>query len=236
VRSTTDRLRRGAPLLIVLLIAACSGPSPSPSQPGPSEASASPAASAAEESAPAASASAGAGPGQPYDAADILEAMSTSPRPDGVAEELQTNAIAAAIAAEIWTFDGMPWDEMVVGGTCGAQTCVVEVSGSREGVEGDDAWTFAVDPATETVSVGATDLRALPGEVADELDTLARSLVVNEALETMELSNLAWLPPPGTDRFAMSYRSGGEEGSCGVDLVVDAAERSIVDEITIGDC
>ena len=150
--------------------------------------------------------------------------MSTSPRPDGVPDELQTEAIAAAIAAEIWTFDGTPWDEMVVGGTCGPETCIVEVSGSREGVEGDDAWTFAVDLAAESVSVGATDLRALPGEVADDLDGLARSLVADEELETMELSNLAWLPPPGADRFAMSYRSGGEEGSCGVDLVVDAAE------------
>ena len=52
----------------------------------------------------------------------------------------------------------------------------------------------------------------------------------------MVLSSLAWLPPPGADRFAMSYRSGGEEGSCGVDLVIDADEASIVDEISIGDC
>ena len=162
--------------------------------------------------------------------------MSTSPRPDGVPEELQTDAIAAAIAAEIWTFDGTRWDEMVVGGTCGPETCVVEVSGSREGVEADDVWTFAVDPATESVTVGATDLRALPEEVVGDLDVLARSLVADEALEAMVLSSLAWLPPPSNDRFAMSYRSGGEEGSCGVDLVIDTDEESIVDEIPTGDC
>jgi hypothetical protein len=232
----TDRLGRIAPLLVAILIASCTQPSPSPtaSEAASSEpsapTSASPAASASAEP------SAAAGPGRPYDGDDILIAMRTSPRPDGVPDELETDAIAAAIADEIWTIDGTPWDTMVIGATCGSDTCTVDVSGSRDGIDGDDVWTFSVEPSTGEVTVGATDLRALPADVVTGLDVLARSLVDDAPLGAMALASASWLPPADANRFALSYRTGGEEGSCGVDLVIDTADEAIVDEQTIGDC
>ncbi len=182
------------------------------------------------------SASAAVGPGRPYDAADILEAMRASPRPDGVPGVLQTDAIASAIADEIWTIDGEPWDTFLIGASCGPDSCLVEVVGSRDEAEDDDAWTFGVNPGTGEVTVGATDLRALPPAFVADLDRLARSLVDDAPIGSMVLANVAWLPPADVNRFAMSYRTGGEEGSCGVDVVIDIDERVVVDRQTLGDC
>jgi hypothetical protein len=44
----------------------------------------------------------------------------------------------------------------------------------------------------------------------------------------MLLTSLKWLPPPSDGTFVASYRSGGEEGSCGVDLTLDAARAVVV--------
>lgn len=227
-----------APLLASIGLAACTqvSPSPVPSTPEPTHASAPASAQPSASEAPPPSPSAAAGPGRPYDAADILEAMRTSPRPDGVPRALQTDAIASAIADEIWTIDGEPWDTFLIGASCGPDTCLVEVVGSRDDAEDDDAWTFGVDSGTGKVTVGATDLRALPSPFIDDLDRLARSLVNEAPIGSMALASVAWLPPADANRFAMSYRTGGEEGSCGLDIVIDPEERLVVSQQTLGDC
>lgn len=175
-------------------------------------------------------------PGRPYAAADILEAMRTSPRPDGVPDELQTDAIAAAIASAIWTADGTPWDTLVVDASCGDRSCAVDVAGSRSGVDGEDLWTFAVMPSSGSVSVERTALRAVPPDLVTELEDLARSLVDPADLEGMTLSAVLWEPPPTTDRYTLTYRSGGEEGSCGLELVVDPRAGEVVDRRSVGAC
>ena len=173
--------------------------------------------------------------GQPYDAAAILEAMRTSPRPDGVPAELQTDAIAASIADAIWTIDGEPWDAILIGASCGA-SCLIEVAGTREGAAGDDVWTF------EQTSTGAAELladgvqlHAIPENVVADLDRRARSLLGAD-VEGMTLTSATWQLPPHADEFALSYRSGGEEGSCGLDLVLDAARGEIADRVLVGSC
>ena len=161
--------------------------------------------------------------------------MASSPRPDGVPEELQTDAIAGAIAEAIWTFDGAPWDAIVIGGSCGG-SCLVEVAGTRDGTPGDDVWAFAVVPASEQVAIESAELRAIPDELVEELDELARSLVAPADLEDMRLTAATWHPPPDTDRFTLIYRSGGEEGSCGLDLLIDADAAEILDQSSSGAC
>jgi hypothetical protein len=223
----TDRALSLAAL--VVLAAACAGPTPS--DPAGRSAGDTP-----ESVPPTSSADASAGPGQPYTGAEILDAMRSSPRPDGVPDELQTDAIAAAIADAIWTFDGEAWNEIVIGGTCAADSCLVEVSGSRDGADADDVWVFAVVPAGGDVAVESTALGAIPTSSVEGLDELARSLLDGAALDGMLLTATTWVPPPGGDEFTLSYRSGGEEGSCGADVVIDAVRRELVDERRIGDC
>ena len=222
---TTDRVARVGALLL-LLTTACTSPSPSS---GPADSQAPPSTSGPSDGA-------AAEPGQPYDAGEILDAMRTSPRPDGVPDEVETDAIAGAIAEAIWTIDGATWDDIVIGGSCAADACLVEVSGSRAGSSGDDLWAFAVVPSSGAVTVESTELSAIDDETVDDLDALARSLLEPADLEGMRLTAATWQPPPDADRFALSYRSGGEEGSCGLELVVDIEASEIVDERSIGGC
>ena len=136
--------------------------------------------------------------------------------------------MAAALAGAIWTYDGRPWTTMALGGSCGADSCTVEVAGGVPGGAGDDAWTFRVTPSTAAVEVLDSDLRAIPSELVTRLDAAARQ--ADPSLEGMLLASAEWLPPPDADRFALHYRSGDEEGSPARDVVLDASTGRLVDE------
>jgi hypothetical protein len=173
-------------------------------------------------------------PGRPFDAATLLALMRESRRPGGVPDALETDAIATALAGAIWTFDGRPWTTTAVGGSCGPATCTLEIAGARADLAGDDLWAFAISPATGAVEVVAAQLRALPAELPIAVDELVRAADADESLAGLLLASLTWLPPPEDGRFLASYRSGGEEGSCGVDVTLDAVSALIVAEQGLG--
>lgn len=216
-----------------VVMGACSigVPSPSASGAGPSATqsatqgtlpSASPAAIALPE------------PGRPYDAGALLAAMRDSRRPGGVPDVLETDAVASAMADAVWTLDGRPWVTVAAGGSCGPETCTLELSGAAAGTEADDLWVFDVDPGTGAVHVAGAELRSLPNGLAADLDGLVRSLVDPATLEGLIVTSVRWLPPPADGRFVLSYRSGGEEGgSCGTDITVDVLVPEIVSDIAI---
>jgi hypothetical protein len=104
----------------------------------------------------------------------------------------------------------------------------------RSDLAGDDLWVFAISPTTATVEVVAAELRALPAELPIAVDQLVRSMDPDESLGGMLMTSLTWLPPPDDGRFLASYRSGGEEGSCGVDVTLDAVIAMIVEEQGLG--
>lgn len=166
--------------------------------------------------------------GTPFDAATILTAMSESRRPGGVPDELETEAIAAAVATAISTFDGLPWTTMAASGSCGPDSCTLELAGTRPDGHGDDLWIFDVRPAEGTVVVLTAELRGLPNELLPALDGLARSLLPAATLDGLLLTSARWLAPPLGGQFALSYRGDGEEGSCGIELTLDAVTPSIV--------
>jgi hypothetical protein len=169
-------------------------------------------------------------PGRPFDAAMLLAAMRESRRPGGVPDEIETDAIATALAVAIWTFDGRPWTTTAAGGSCGPDSCTLEVAGVRAGMTGDDLWVFAVSPATGSVEVVSADLRSLPADVPIAVGELVRSSDADRSLAGMLLASVRWLPPPAEGTFVASYRSGGEEGSCGADVTLDAVHAVIVSE------
>ena len=172
-------------------------------------------------------------PGRPFDAATLLAAMRDSRRPGGVPDELETDAIAAALADAIWTFDGRPWTTTAASGSCGPERCTLEVAGARTDMTGDDLWVFSVTPATGSVEVVSAELRSLPDEVVVVVDQLVRALDADGSLTGMVPTSLKWLPPDG-ETFVASYRSGGEEGSCGADVALDANGPVIVSEQSLG--
>jgi len=197
-------------------------PSATPSATQSAHASATPAALALPE------------PGRPYDAGTLLAAMRDSRRPGGVPDALETDAVASALGDAIWTVDGRPWSTLATGGSCGPETCTLEVSGAAAGAEADDLWVFDVEPGTGAVRVASVELRSLPDGLAADLDGLVRSLVDPAALDGLFVTSTRWIPPPAAGQFVLSYRSGGEEGDqCGTDLTVDAAAPEIVSNAAI---
>jgi hypothetical protein len=168
-------------------------------------------------------------PGRPFDADDILLAMRESRRPGGVPPQLQTNEIAGAVAEQVWTFDGEPWSDLVIGGSCGPETCTLEVAGQPEGAVGEDLYVFSVIPSTATVDLVSADLLGVPEDLFSDLDATARA-GVDEPLEGLSLLSARWLPPPDAGQYALAYRPGGEEGSCGLDVVLDAGSGTVVSD------
>jgi hypothetical protein len=237
VRST-DGLRLLPIALIVLVSAACStvGPVlPTVPEPTPSDGPTAPIEPTEEPvvatlAAPSFTAVDLSEPGRPLDAATLLAAMRDSRRPGGVPDQMETDAIAGSLANAIWTFDGGPWTTMAAGGSCGAESCTLEIAGSRTGIPGEDLWVFAVVPATGSVAVVSAELRSLPDDLLTRLDELTRKIVQAGNLDGMLLTSVRWLAPPETDRFVLSYRTGGEEGSCRVDYTLDAGHATIVSE------
>ncbi len=228
-------------MLAVLVLGACEAtvtPEPVPSSASPtSSASATPNPTAAASPSATGTPEPSAGiavpePGRPWDGAALLREMADSTRPDGVPASLRTAPIAEALADAIWTVDGATWDTFAIGGFCGTTSCTVEVAGTHLGRAGEDLWVLQVDPAGARVDVLDADVRSLPPELVEQLDGLARASI---DLEGMVLGTARWLPPP-TDpgRFGLSYRSGGEEGSCRRDLVLDAGSGEVVEETAAG--
>jgi hypothetical protein len=167
-------------------------------------------------------------PGHPLDPATLLGVMRSSPRPGGVPDQMETDAVAAAVAGAIWTLGGEPWTTVAAGGSCGPESCTLEVAGSRAGTPGEDLWVFAVTPATGAVEVVTAEIRSMPAELVIRLDELTRALAEAGSLDAMVLTSARWLPQPNRGLFVLSYRSGGEEGSCGIDHTVDASAPNIV--------
>ncbi|HSI99408.1 MAG TPA: hypothetical protein VLA59_03375 [Patescibacteria group bacterium] len=221
---------------VVLALAGCGAPTPTPSStPGDSALpSATPTASPAAPEPSASAPIALPEPGRPYDADDVLEAMRESRRPGGVPAELQDAEIAAQLAERLWTFDGEPWDAIAAGGACDASTCSLELSGGTNATGGEDVWRFSIDLTSDAVEVVDADLHAVPDETAAALDRWVRALDAGGVLDGLLTTAVRWLPPPAEDRFRLAYRSGDEEGSCSVDLELDAAAGRITEIVPSG--
>lgn len=163
--------------------------------------------------------------GQPYDAADILDLMAASRRPGGVPAALQTDAVARQVASAIWTYRGARWVTSAAGGTCGPSVCTLELAGTLEGGQDEDLWVFEV--AGDAAALVTAELRAMPPQLVEELDAIARA--VEPAIDRHELvlGTATWLLPANRGHFRLSYRSGGEEGSCRLDVIIDAGDGSL---------
>jgi hypothetical protein len=159
--------------------------------------------------------------------------MGSSPRPGGVPDQLETEPIAAALAERIWTISGEPWDQIVAGGSCGPESCTLEVAGAPAGALGEDLYVFSVVPASETVELQRAELRGLPASLLPELEALAREAIAEDALTGLRLVSARWLPPPDDGQFVLSFRPGGEESACGLDVTLDTRRAEVTEQRTV---
>lgn len=166
---------------------------------------------------------------RPYDADDLLVAMRASRRPGGVPDELEVPAVAAGLAAQLWTWSGDPYPTLVVGGSCGPERCTVEVSGAPTGAAGADLYAYRVDRATRQVAIEGTDLRGYPATLDPIIDRVVRDALDPALLEGLILTGAAWQLPPATGQLLAAYRSGGEERSPGLDVLVDLTTGGVLE-------
>lgn len=239
-RPGIPRLLAASAAAVALLLAACSSnvasppvsspasggtPSASPSAiatPAPSSVPPSPAPSPSPTPTPAKA-------GTPYDASTLLQAMADSRRPGGVPDQVQTTPIADQMAQAIWTYDGQPWPALAISGSCGPASCTIDVSGTPDGAAGEDLYTFDVRPDDGMVDVLLADLHGYPTELNSMLDEIARKGVAADRLAGLSLVSARWVPPPDDGQYVLSYRSGGEEGSPALDVVVDLSSGMVLD-------
>lgn len=228
-------LRAGHLFVAVLLLGACGAPA-SETSPPVSSTPADPTPSMSPEPSPSvADGLEVPAPDRPFDADALLAAMRTSRRPGGVPDQLETQAISAALAERIWTFGGATWSTFAAGGSCGPEACTFEIGGTPANAQGEDLYIFSVVPSSGDVELLDATLRGVPLDLVDDLDALARRLLEPEHLAGLSLAGVRWLPPPDEGQFVLSYRSGGEEGSCGADITVDAPASGVVSDTRL-DC
>ena len=165
-------------------------------------------------------------PAHPFTADELLAAMRDSRRPGGVPDALETPAIAAAVAERLWTFGPGGWATSSVGGGCGPQVCSLEIGGTADGALGEDLYVFTIDPARGAASLTDRSLGGTPEDLVEALDAAARD-TWDGSLEGLGLASVAWQPPPDEGTFVLTYRSGGEEGSPGVTLLLDVIEGTV---------
>ncbi|HEY7526249.1 MAG TPA: hypothetical protein VIA82_05400 [Candidatus Limnocylindria bacterium] len=211
-----------APLMTLALVA-CASPTPSASVP-----TFTPTATGGASQATTVPTPTGPLPARPYDGAAVLQAMRDSRRPGGVPAELQTAEIAAAVANTLWTWDGEPWPELVIGGSCAAAACSLEVAGTPPDAAGADLYILGVDRASATVTVESTDLHGYPRQLDGQLKAIATE-VAPDAIRGLRFASAQWMPM-AAGQYLLAYRSGGEEGSPGVDLLIDAPSRTLLDQ------
>jgi hypothetical protein len=172
---------------------------------------------------------AGSGPGQPYTAADIEPMLAAAPV--GVAAQIRMPQVAAAIADRIWTFDGRPYQEVAIGGSCENQGCEIIVQGvpayaSTRDIQ--DIWLLGLDLRTGVFADNSPSLGGFPTELVPELDTLARSLDRDGTFAALPLIRTEWAIPPPAGVFVLRYGTGTQEQDVNWFVTLSTVDRSIL--------
>jgi hypothetical protein len=168
-------------------------------------------------------------PGQPYAAADIEPMLAAASV--GVAAEIRTPQVAAAIADRIWTFDGRPYQEVFIGGSCENGGCEIVVEGVPAFAptrDTRDVWSLSLDLRTGVFSDSEPALGGFPAELTSGLDALARSLDADGTFRTLPLTRVEWLRPPPDGLWLLRYGSGTQEMDVNWYVTISTVERRIL--------
>jgi hypothetical protein len=162
----------------------------------------------------------------------VLEAV---PRifPEELRTPELTTLLADAMAATIETYDGQPYRELFVQGSCdegGLQRCDVTVSGLPSFAARDEQDTYLFEVRNGSVSRrGEPQRRGFPTDLTADLDAVARRLDTGGLLSDRTLLNAEWLPEPPNDAYVLFYGNGNEEGDPTVVVRIDRGGGMILD-------
>ncbi len=177
-----------------------------------------------------------AGHGKPYSSGDFIRVLEAAPQafPDELRAPMLKRLLAEAMAASIETYDGEPYRNIFVQGSCdegGRQRCDVTVSGLPGfAISPDEQDTYRFEVRDGNVSVnGDAQRRGFPVGLATELDATARRLAVNGLLDGRSLLSVEWSSAPPDDAYVLFYGKGLEEGDQTIVLRVDRGRGVILD-------
>lgn len=171
------------------------------------------------------------GHGRPYTPEMI--AVELQDVPYNFPPQLQKDYVAAALADRIWTYDGRPYRDLNISGSCNDGVpirCDLTVSGLpafAPTTDNIDGYYFSVDLSSGLVASGSIGLRGFPPEIAPEVDALARSLDTEGRLMKMPLRFVVWNLPPPDDAFRLAYGD-NEVGDLTIFVTLDRANRQIL--------
>lgn len=169
-------------------------------------------------------------PGRPYTAADIERELADVP--EEFPDRLRDPALAGAIADALWTYDGRPYAELWLLGSCSTNgACELTATGRPEsgGEESSDVYFWQVPARSSTlVASGPPALKGYPPELASEVDGLVRSLDRDGVLTGLSLLGVEWAVPPPDDGYVARYGTGDEEGARVVQVLVDRSAGQIL--------
>ena len=173
---------------------------------------------------------------RPYDAAAILAVLQDVPQtfPAQLRTPEMAQAIADALSAGIWTYDGRPYRELAIRASCGEGgplRCDLSASGlpaSAPTRDAEDAYWWEVTGSGLFRQAGR-GLRGYPAALDAELDELARSLDQGR-LEGLSLLSVEWALPPPDDGYVLRYGTGREEGARNVFITIDRTARQILEQ------
>jgi hypothetical protein len=168
--------------------------------------------------------------GTPYDADDVLAALGASGSrvPPVLRDGQVAAAIADALSARIWTYDGEPYRELTLSGSCDDDglRCDLQAKGVPAfAIDRDaaDFYTFSVEVGTGVLMpAGEPALRGYPAELTPTLDAGARASLADR-LAGLSLLAAQWLPEPATDAYLLRYGTGDEEADQQVIVRLDRA-------------
>jgi hypothetical protein len=173
--------------------------------------------------------------GTPYTADDLLEVLAASGSrvPALLRTGPITAAIADALAARLWTYDGEPYGELTLSASCDDDglRCDLQAKGVPAFAADRDAadfYTFSVEVGTGVLTpAGEPALRGYPAELTPTLDAAARASL-GDRLAGTSLLAAQWLAEPDTDAYLLRYGTGDEEADRQVivryDRAADTAE------------
>jgi hypothetical protein len=165
-------------------------------------------------------------PGTPYTGAELLNLLNFTPVP--LPPPMTSLAAMELIAHEIWTWDGARYDDLSLSGSCGQDTCTVEIGGGRSGARGSDVHGVVVAvPDLVTRSAGHS-LSAYPAALDPKLEDLARQLVAPQLLRRMTYRGAQWHLRPEPDQYTLTFAVDDTEGSPGKRVTLDLLRRMLI--------
>jgi len=177
------------------------------------------------------------GPGQPYSAEAIaLELQDVSYNfPPQLKAPAVTEMLAQAIADQLWTYDGSPYREVWIQGSCdesGLGRCELTLSGLppfAPTIDSQDGYAWSIDLASGLIApLGRPQLKGYPPELDAELDALARSLDTEGRLAEKGLLGVEWVLAPAEDAYLLRYGKGEEEGDPTLYVTLDRTNKEIL--------